>query len=236
MTAINTEYEHSQGSHSSAPDYWSVSFGLRMLGDRWSMLIVRELLTGEAGFNALARSLSECSRTLLSNRLKRLQHHGIVEQDSESGPHGTRLYRLTKVGEGLRGTLEALGGWSKNWYAPYENDVESGLRTLVGQMGRSLVAAKLPKPTFHIEFKFQDGSRIHHARIVTNYGRTISDIGPAHDNFDLVVHVEPTILHDLWWGTRQCEVARQRGDIGFTGADGYSEEFSSWFTAPSAEF
>lgn len=166
MTAITADREYSREYRASAPDYWSVSFGLRMLGDRWSMLIVRELLTGEAGFNALSRSLAECSRTLLSNRLKHLQYHGIIEQDVGTGPHGSRLYRLTQVGKGLQATLEALGGWSKNWYAPYENDVRSGLKTLVGQMGRSLVPEKLPKATFRIEFEFKEKEpgppRAHH--------------------------------------------------------------------------
>jgi DNA-binding HxlR family transcriptional regulator len=71
-------------------DYWSISQGLRLLGDRWSLLIVRELLRGEMGFNDMSRALPDLSRTLLSQRLKRLVQLELVIRSDETGPSGLR--------------------------------------------------------------------------------------------------------------------------------------------------
>ena len=107
-------------------DYWSISQGLRLLGDRWSLLIVRELLGGEMGFNDMSRALPDLSRTLLSQRLKRLVQLELVVRNDETGPRGSRRYRLTPVGYGLRQTLESLGRWATRWHAPVENYRRAG--------------------------------------------------------------------------------------------------------------
>lgn len=231
---VSSQHSSATGeADTTIPDYWSASFGLRLLGDRWSMLIVRELLTGGAGFNALSRALPECSRTLLSNRLKHLQLHGIIDRDDTTSRHGTRSYRLTKAGHGLRETLEALGGWSRTWYEPYENDVRAGVKSLVDLMGRSIVPDLLPNPNFRIEFELTGEGQTYCASISAAAGRTVSEFGPRSESADLRVHVEPTVLHDLWWGLRSCETTRHQGDIGFTGAEEYADVFPRWFARPT---
>ncbi|QOT16816.1 helix-turn-helix domain-containing protein [Paenarthrobacter sp. YJN-5] len=117
MTTIAEQFtrEHDElanAAGSLSADYWSISQGLRLLGDRWSLLIVRELLGGERGFNDMSRALPDLSRTLLSQRLKRLVQLELVIRNDETGPRGSRRYRLTPVGYGLRQTLESLGLWA----------------------------------------------------------------------------------------------------------------------------
>ena len=216
-------------------DYWSISQGLRLLGDRWSLLIVRELLGGEMGFNDMSRALPDLSRTLLSQRLKRLVQLELVIRSDETGPRGSRRYRLTPIGYGLRQTLESLGLWASQWHAPFENDLRAGLGTLLEHMGRSLVTDSLPKKSIVMEFEFDNvGGDPFRGWICSENRKTVSGIGRVERTPDLEIHVAPRVLYDLWWGFRRCEEARQLGSIGFVGPNEWAAGFSGWFAPREA--
>ena len=93
------------------PGYCSFTKAIEHLGDRWSLLIVRQLgVFGPLGFNELVRSLpGRISRSVLTERLRRLETLGLV---SREGPTG---YRLTTVGAGLMPVLYSLRGWAETW-------------------------------------------------------------------------------------------------------------------------
>ena len=82
---------------------------LDVVGDRWNLLIVRELLAGPRRFNELASGLVGVAKNLLTQRLRHLEGHGVIER--RLGPSGVQ-YALTPWGAGLREPLEALGRWS----------------------------------------------------------------------------------------------------------------------------
>ncbi|MFT5586640.1 MAG: DNA-binding HxlR family transcriptional regulator [Cognaticolwellia sp.] len=81
---------------------------LDVVGERWTLLILRELLGGAARYNQLLEGLPGIARNLLSARLRRLEGDGIVQR-VEIG--GASAYALTELGAGIRPTLEALGFW-----------------------------------------------------------------------------------------------------------------------------
>ncbi|WP_424960849.1 winged helix-turn-helix transcriptional regulator [Leucobacter ruminantium] len=218
------------GEYAPHADYWSLSFALKHLGDRWSLLIVRELLTGEQGFNDLSRALPDLSRTLLSQRLKRLVDMGLLLRESSADPRGTRLYRLTGSGYALSHTLESLGIWVQHWGHPVEHDLQVGVATLLGQMRRALVAQSLPQDSMLIAFVFETQTS-RQLRGYLQYERETarSELGRPNASPDLEVHVSPRVLYELWWGIRRCAEARRRGDIGFVGPSSWGEHFSGWF-------
>lgn len=81
---------------------------LDVLGDRWTLLILRELLGGPARFNDVVAGLPGVAKNLLSNRLRRLESDGLVRRvQSSSGV----LYAVTERGAATRPTIEALGQW-----------------------------------------------------------------------------------------------------------------------------
>ena len=87
---------------------------VEILGDRWTLLIVRDLLCGVDHFNALERGLPGISRALLASRLKRLQQVGIVERGV--APKGKRTcYTLTSAGWELYPVVESLTRWGAKW-------------------------------------------------------------------------------------------------------------------------
>jgi len=89
--------------------YCPVAKAAELLGDRWTLLIIREMLYGPLGFTAIERGLPGISRSVLSSRLRRLQRDGIIERQ----PDGR--YRFTTAGEALRPVVHALGEWVARW-------------------------------------------------------------------------------------------------------------------------
>ena len=95
--------------------YCSYTKAIEHLGDRWSLLIVRQLGTfGPQGFNDLVAGLpGRISRSVLADRLRRLQTLGLVARADPQDP--SPAYRLTAVGHGLMGPLGSLRDWAETW-------------------------------------------------------------------------------------------------------------------------
>src|SRR5689334_21682387 len=92
--------------------FCSMARALELLGERWTLLIVRELLCGSGRFGDLRRGIPRVSRTMLSARLRELLAAGvIVRDDGDDGP----AYRLTAAGAELATVVRALGVWGQRW-------------------------------------------------------------------------------------------------------------------------
>jgi DNA-binding HxlR family transcriptional regulator len=103
------------GSRQSG-DYCAFTKAVERLGDRWSLLIVRELvLFGRQGFNTLAQGLpGHISRSVLAGKLRKLEELGIVARLPTAGGRSAD-YLLTPVGQELRPVVRALLGWAEKW-------------------------------------------------------------------------------------------------------------------------
>lgn len=97
-----------------------VACGLDLFGDRWTLLIVRDLMCGRSRFKELTASPEGIATNLLSERLVRLVRHDIIEQ--MPSPDGTkhRAYRLTPKGQALRPLLAAMRDWGLRWQSGTE--------------------------------------------------------------------------------------------------------------------
>jgi len=92
--------------------YCAVAKALDVIGDRWTLLIVRELIVqGPCRYTDIAQGLPGIASNLLSERLRHLEEAGIVERQAAPAPVATTLYRLTGAGEELGPVLRALGHW-----------------------------------------------------------------------------------------------------------------------------
>ena len=95
--------------------YCSFTKAIEHLGDRWSLLIVRELgMFGPQGFNELVTGLpGRISRSVLADRLRRLETLGLVSRRDDPDPDPA--YHLTAVGQGLMAPLGSLRAWADTW-------------------------------------------------------------------------------------------------------------------------
>jgi DNA-binding HxlR family transcriptional regulator len=91
--------------------YCPVARALEIVGDRWSLLIIRDMLLGTKNFNDLERGLPGISRGLLSKRFKLLQSAGIIEKHLNPSNKKSTEYHLTESGLALEEILEALLVW-----------------------------------------------------------------------------------------------------------------------------
>jgi DNA-binding HxlR family transcriptional regulator len=98
----------------SYAQYCPVAKASEILGDRWTLLIVREMLGGASGFNELQRGLPGISRSVLADRMRALERAEVIER--RTGPKGRTLdYRLTPGGRDLEPVVQAIGEWGATW-------------------------------------------------------------------------------------------------------------------------
>lgn len=103
--------------------YCPVAHALDQIGDRWALLIVRELMLGQRRFTDLAEALPGIGSNILSNRLRSLDAAGIVRKAKLPPPLGVTVYELTADGHALEGVLGALARWgAKTLGVPQPDD------------------------------------------------------------------------------------------------------------------
>src|SRR5262252_3627337 len=95
--------------------YCPLAKGAEVFAERWTPLILRELLRGSTAFNDVHRGVPRMSRTLLSSRLRKLESCGIIER--RAGDRRADVsYRLTQAGRELSVVVSELGTWAQRWY------------------------------------------------------------------------------------------------------------------------
>ncbi len=141
---------------SDTDGYCSFTKAVEHLGDRWCLLILRELVqSGPQGFNALAAGLpGHVSRSVLRDRLRQLRQVGVIRQD-ESGRAQARPYRLTDAGEGLIPVLLALRGWSETWLPDDPEMAERDPDLVFGWLGERIRRDALPQRQTIVEVTMQ---------------------------------------------------------------------------------
>ncbi len=122
--------------------FCALAYALDVIGERWTLLIIRELLTGPRRFKDLIDGLPDISTNLLTERLKSLEHDGILTRHTLPPPAGSTVYELTPFGQDLETAVLELGKWGSRLLPP----------TMEGVAMPSLGAATLAlKAFFHPE-------------------------------------------------------------------------------------
>ena len=88
-----------------------VACTLDLIGDKWTLLVVRDLMHGKSHFKDFAASPERIATNILANRLERLLAHGLIEQLPSTRFPGRQAYRLTATGRSLRPLVQALASW-----------------------------------------------------------------------------------------------------------------------------
>jgi DNA-binding HxlR family transcriptional regulator len=99
--------------------YCSVAKALDVIGDRWTMLVIRELLLqGPCRYTDLKNGLPGIASNLLAERLRELEAAGLVRREEAAPPVATTLFHLTEAGAGLKPVLDTLGAWGIRYMIP----------------------------------------------------------------------------------------------------------------------
>lgn len=142
-------------------EYWQfcpVALGAELFAERWTPLILRELLLGSRRFSELRNGLPRMSRNLLVRRLAQLEEAGLIERHPRANGRGYD-YRLTAAGEELRPVVVALGAWGYKWAARdlRPENLDAGL--LMWFLRRRVAVERLPAERTVVRFDFLQGGR-----------------------------------------------------------------------------
>ncbi|MEL6269778.1 MAG: helix-turn-helix domain-containing protein [Chloroflexota bacterium] len=130
----------------------TVATALDYVGDRWTLLVVRELLGGAARFNEVRDGLPGIPKNLLTERLRRLEQDGLVRQIKV---HNNVLYALTDLGASLRPIVEELGMWGGRVYQVAPARYERSIRAISVALHAILVRAGDALPTERIVIELE---------------------------------------------------------------------------------
>ncbi len=213
------------------PDYGKycpVSMGSEVLADRWTPLIVRELVLGSTRFNDIARGLPGISRSLLVQRLGHLERCGVLER--WPSPHGKgHEYRLTPAGRDLQGVLEALGHWAVAWLYRDADPHDVDASTLMWWMHYRVDPERLPVERVVVQFDHTAPCRQSVWLLFEAAGVSVCLHDPGFD-VDVVVTCRTPVLADVFSGVRTWRASVDAGDLRVEGPPRLARELPQWFT------
>jgi DNA-binding HxlR family transcriptional regulator len=202
--------------------FCSVARAQEILGGRWTLLVVRELLCGGRRFNDIRRGIPRISRTMLSERLQALADFGIVAR--VSGPRGPE-HVLTDAGRELAGVVGALGTWGQRWLPRRPEREDLDVEPLLVDMQRRVRSQALPQHPMVVRFEI-DGAKPRFMLL------TASEVSLCTQNpgFPEVLTVKATLAALVaWWRGDVSFVEAQRLGLSIAGPRAQARAFPSWF-------
>lgn len=199
-----------------------------VVAERWTPLVLRELLCGSSRYSEIRRGVPLMSPSLLSKRLQELEAAGIVEKRRAGR---VSEYRLTASGEDLRPVIMALGDWGTRWtdgrlaLADYDPSV------LLWDMRRRVRHEQLPAGRVVIHFNFPDGPPgKHEFWLVLEDGD--ADVCLNDPGFDPDIHAisRVRLLADVWLGKRRMADVIRSGELELIGPRPLVRQFDQWFS------
>ncbi|MED5811973.1 helix-turn-helix domain-containing protein [Mycolicibacterium sp. 050232] len=208
-----------------------VAKAMELLDERWTLLVVRELLRGSAHFNDLRRGVPKMSPALLSKRLKSLARAGVIER---SEIDGRTSYSLTPCGQELAGVVDALGSWGVRWIGELgEQDLDPHL--LMWDMRRTIPIAEWPRSHTTLAFILDDVEPK-----ASRWWLTVSEGQADVCDFDPGYEVAGTVqtglrtLVEIWRGDAGWARAVLDGSVALSGSADVRRAIPKWLGQSTA--
>ena len=195
--------------------FCTVARGAEVFGERWTPLVVRELLCGSARFNDIHRGVPRMSATLLAQRLRRLEEIGVVRRVRAGG---VWEYKLTAAGEELRPIVLALGHWGARWIGSRLKREQLDAGFLMWDIRRFARLDQFPAKRVVIQFLFPDARRGEKRwwLVVEDRVADLCRDDPGHE-LTLIVESSVRALTDVWTGERPAAEVVTAGELRIQG-------------------
>lgn len=206
-------------------DACGIARSLDVIGERWALLVVRELVFGPKRFTDLRAGLRGISQNVLSQRMRDLEGAGVVRRTLLGPPASTQAYELTPHGRALEPVLVEMSRWGALTPAAPDSEMSNdafalALKALYVPAGRDdfrgRVRLRLVRDAFDVTI---DGERIDVARA-------------SGDDPDLVMDGSEAVLRAVMFGRRSLDDAIRTGDVGVTGDRAQAKAFLKRFALP----
>lgn len=207
-----------------------VARAAEIVAERWTPLVLRELLSGSRRFGELRKGVPLMSPSLLSQRLRELEDEGVIER-RPTGKGNSAEYHLTPAGEALRPLIEMLGLWGLRWIQRELRRDELDPTLLMWDLRRCVDPAPLPKDRRTVvQFELL-GAPAKQRRWWLVFDQGDVDLCLKHPGYDVDLEIAAPLrdLIEVWLGTIPVRRALQDGTIALEGPREMVRLFPDWF-------
>jgi DNA-binding HxlR family transcriptional regulator len=199
-----------------------------IVAERWTPLVMREILMGSTRFSELERGVPRMSKSMLVTRLRSLEEAGLIERRQSEQGHGWE-YLPTDAGRDLYNVLELLGTWGARWVTRDigEADIEPDL--LIWDMHRRIALDRLPEQRTVIQIDTTGAYTRNYWLVMEGRRRDVSVC--YHDpgfEVDLLVTADTLTLHRVWVGHVSLAEAERSGMLRLDGPRDLVQQFPEW--------
>jgi DNA-binding HxlR family transcriptional regulator/putative sterol carrier protein len=207
-------------------DPCGIARALDLIGERWALLVVRELLLGPKRFSQLRRGLHDASANVLAQRLRELEHAGVVRHTKLGPPAGVAVYELTERGYQLEPVLLELGRWGSG--VPLTQSAELGTDALMVALKTRFSSSAAGSLSATYSLRVGDDR----FRAVVINGRFDVSRGPA-DAPSATLHADVATLRSVVFGRLSVADAVADGSLRIDGDRAAVERFATLFGGAS---
>lgn len=204
-----------------------ISKAVEVLGERWTMLLIREMLMGSKRFNELQRGLAKMSPSLLTKRLKDLEAAGLIHRSKISGQKGYE-YFLTSAGKELQPLVMELGKWGMKWVNDSLSQEELDVDLLMWDIRRNIKHAHIPSGKATIKFYFDELSQYKNWWLVIENGQVDLCTESPGEEADLYIISDVYTITQIWMANLTWSQARKQNLVKFSGSPFLEKEISQW--------
>lgn len=205
-----------------------VAQAAEVLTERWTLLVLRELLMGSSRFNELQRGVPRMSSSLLSKRLREMERSGLLTREPLQGERG-HAYHLTPAGEALGPLVVSLGNWSREWLKREISEEEADPALLMWDVRRSVQLDRLPQEQLVTFFRYRDAEEGKRAWWLVarpdNADLCFTDPGFA---IDLQVDAEAQAMAEVWIGQLELGAAMKAKRLRVSGPEHLVRSLPDW--------
>jgi DNA-binding HxlR family transcriptional regulator len=217
-------------TQNSYGQFCPVAMAAEIVCNRWTVIVLRELVAGSTRFNEIRRGVPRMSPALLSKRLKELEEAGVVARIASPTEPGVLEYHLTRAGRELQPVVEALGFWGQRWVDSNASLNKLDPDLLMWDMRRNIDLVPMPQRRSVIAFIFPEQSaKRRNFWLVVAPGSDVDlcSIDPGFD-VDLYVSTDLRTMTAIWMGltTLRAEVAS--GKVLLTGDRKLGTDMETW--------
>ena len=205
-----------------------VAQAAEVLTERWTLLVLRELLMGSTRFNELQRGVPRMSSSLLSKRLREMERSGLITRKPLQGERG-HAYELTPAGEALGPLVVSLGTWSKEHLKREITEEEADPALLMWDMRRSIRLDRLPAEQVVVFFRYRDAEEGKRAwwLVAQPGGADLCFTDPGFA-IDLQIDAEAQALAEVWVGNMELGAAMRSKRVRVTGPEHLVRSLPDW--------
>lgn len=198
-----------------------------ILGEKWTILIIRELIMGATRFNELQRGLGLISPTILTKRLNSLVDYELVSRKKITGQQGYEYYPTESCKE-LLPVIKSIGDWGMRWALNFMTEDDYDVELLMLYLQRSIQPDKLPGNETVIRFKFTDLKELSDWWLIAQDNGV--DICVKDPGKDTEIYFTCTLksMIDIWMGAVPYRKAVSAGDIKVIGPKVLTKNIFNW--------